>query len=89
MKLYNNKRGNLFSDIAAIAADFAKVQYEEVFVNEEEQKGKEYKAKVLHGKFPALETPEGVIFESAAIARYFGRITKDVKLVGTNDHEAA
>ena len=50
---------------------------------------KECKQKCLTGKFPFLETSEGTIFESAAIARFFARKATDKKLLGSNNHEAA
>lgn len=59
---------------------------EVITLNQEEAKGKEYKGKVLTGKFPSLETEEGVIFESAAIARYIARKSGST-LNGTNDYE--
>jgi len=42
-----------------------------------------------HWKFPSLETPEGHLFESAAIARYLGRKNPSSKFAGSNEHEAA
>lgn len=60
---------------------------EVVTLGQEEAKGKDYKSKVLTGKFPALETEEGVIFESAAIARYIARKAGS-GLNGANEFEA-
>jgi elongation factor 1-gamma len=89
MKLYNNNPGNLFTAVAAITANFAGVQLDEVVLGPEEAKGKEYKTKVLTGKFPALETEQGVLFESAAIARYIARKNTGAGLLGSNEHEAS
>jgi elongation factor 1-gamma len=36
-----------------------------------------------------LETPEGTIFESAAIAKYLARLNPDSKLAGVGNHESA
>ncbi|CAK0836793.1 unnamed protein product [Prorocentrum cordatum] len=36
------------------------------------------------GKIPVLETPQGCIFSSAAIARYISRINRQVALYGQN-----
>lgn len=55
----------------------------------EEQKSKEYKQKCLTGKFPSLETQDGNLFESAAIARYLARLNPDSKLAGIGAHESS
>jgi elongation factor 1-gamma len=70
MKIYNWRVGNIWVDLACITANLAKVQVEEVFVSQEDLKTKEWKARALNGKTPMLETPEGNLVESAAIARY-------------------
>ena len=57
-----------------ITAALAKVQVEEVFTTEEERKAKDWKQKSITGKCPTLETAEGYLVESAAIARYIARI---------------
>jgi elongation factor 1-gamma len=89
MKLYNNHHGNIFTDVAYITSQLAKVTVEEVFVNDEEAKSKEFKQKSLTGKFPFLETEEGSIFESAAIARYLARKNPESKIGGANAFEQA
>lgn len=78
----------MWTDVAAVAASLAKVDIQEVFVSEEEAKSKEWKAKSLTGKFPVLETPEGTLVESAAIARYLARLSGS-GLGGNNDFERA
>jgi elongation factor 1-gamma len=89
MKLYNNhKIGNLYTDIAFVTAQLANVQVEEVVVSEEDAKSKDWKAKSLTGKFPLLETEHGNLVESAAIARYLGRLS-DSGLSGKNSFESA
>ena len=44
----------------------------------------EFIAKNPTGKVPILETPQGVLFESNAIARYIARIRRDTELLGTS-----
>jgi glutathione S-transferase len=89
MKIYNNHLGNFFTHIAVITSKFAGVQLDVTTLTDEEQKSKEYKQKCLTGKFPCLETNEGHLFESAAIARYIARIHPDSGLVGGNAYENA
>ena len=72
-----------------ITSFLAGVHVEEVMVSDEEQKTKEFKQKCLTGKFPILETSEGVIFESAAIARYLARLNPDARLIGFDNLENA
>ena len=86
MKIYNNRVGNLFCDLPVITANFAKVKLDEIMV--EDVNSKEYKAKVFSGKCPALETPEGILIESAAIARYIAEVGEG-KLHGGNAWEKA
>lgn len=74
MKIYNWRVGNLWVDLSFITANFAKVQLEEVFITPEDLKSKEWKAKSLTGKTPMLETPDGNLVESSAIARYIASI---------------
>jgi glutathione S-transferase len=52
-----------------------------------EWKSPEYLKKHPWGKIPTLETPEGCIFESHSIMRYFAR--KAGKMYGTNPAETA
>lgn len=86
MKIYNNRLGNLWTDLPFITSNFAKVKLDEVMV--EDTKSKEYKAKSFTGKCPALETPEGILVESAAIARYIAEVGEG-KLQGGNAWESA
>jgi elongation factor 1-gamma len=88
MKIYNWRVGNLWVDLSFITANFAKVKLEEVFVTAEDLKTKEWKAKSLTGKTPMLETPEGNLVESAAIARYLASIGEG-QLAGANPFETA
>jgi elongation factor 1-gamma len=70
MKIFNWRVGNLWVDLSVITANLAGVKLEEVFVTAEDLKTKEWKARSITGKTPMLETAEGTIVESAAIARY-------------------
>ena len=88
MKIYNWRVGNLWVDLSFITANFAKVKLEEVFVTPEDLKSKEWKAKSITGKTPMLETPEGNLVESAAIARYIASIGEG-HLAGANAFETA
>lgn len=78
----------MWTDVAAVAASLSKIELTEVLVSEEEAKSKEFKAKSLTGKFPTLETPEGTLVESAAIARYLARLSGS-GLGGNTDFERA
>ena len=49
---------------------------------------KEFKAKSPTGYAPILETPQGVLFESNAIARYIARIRRDTELLGRTFFES-
>ena len=70
MKIYNYRVGNFWVDLSVITANLAKVKLEEVFVTPEDMKSKEWKQKSFTGKTPMLETAEGTLVESSAIARY-------------------
>lgn len=72
-----------------ITADLAKATVELVVLSEEEIKSKETKAKNLTGKFPFLETSEGNLNESAAIARYLASQGSNKQLLGNSDFEKA
>jgi len=88
MKIYNWRVGNLWVDLAVITANLAGVKVEEVFVTQDDLKSKEWKAKALTAKTPMLETPEGNLVESSAIARYLAAIGKG-NLAGSNAWETA
>lgn len=88
MKIYNWRVGNIWVDVAFLTANFAKVQVEEVFVSQEDLRSKEWKSKALTAKTPMLETPEGNLVESAAIARYLAA-QGEGHLAGANAWETA
>ena len=56
-------------------------------VEPEKRNSKEFKAINIFGRFPMLETPEGVLHESMAIAKYLAH--GHATLLGTNDLERA
>ena len=88
MKIYNWRVGNVWVDLAFITANFARVKVEEVFVTQEDMKTKEWKARSATGKTPMLETPEGTLVESSAIARYIASQGEGY-LHGSNPWETA
>jgi len=74
---------------AQIAAAFSgeSIDYPE-FKFPEQNHAPEFKAQINpNGKVPALMTPDGPIWESNAILRYFGRLA-GTKLYGKNPYEA-
>lgn len=52
------------------------------------KKGKDVAAKSPAGKVPVLETPQGALFESNAIARYVARLRRDTELYGATFFES-
>jgi glutathione S-transferase len=72
-----------------ITAAFASVEVNEYFPSEEEQNSKEFKLKFVTGAFPVLENQDGILFESAAIAKYFARLNPSANLSGQNLREQA
>jgi elongation factor 1-gamma len=78
--------GNPRGDICRIAADLAGVNAEFVNTPYAELKSKEFLAKHPLGKVPFLETPEGNLFETHAILKYFGR---KANALGENAFEEA
>lgn len=76
---------------ALIAAAYNGVTIDLKVVNlGSDNKSKDFLAMNPNGKIPVMETPEGPIFESNAIARYAARLNGDQhKLMGRNAYEAA
>lgn len=89
MKLYSNGRQNQFVNTAMVVANICGVQVEEVITTEEERKAPEHIKKFGHTKCPALETPEGNVTESVAIAKFFARHAPQHNLLGSNSWEEA
>jgi elongation factor 1-gamma len=81
----NNPRANK----ALIAAEYGGVKVETVIVEMgKDNKSKQFLAINPFGKVPTLETPEGGVFESNAIARYVAR-AGNATLFGKTPLEAA
>ena len=70
-----------------VVAKLAKKNVTSVQVKPEEKNSKEFKAKNIFGKFPMLETNEGILHESMAIAKYLAH--GHATLLGGNDVERA
>jgi len=74
---------------AQIAGKYVGVEIETpAFEMGKDNKSKEFLAKFPVGKVPVLETPEGPVFESNAIARHVAR-QEGSKLYGSSSYEAA
>jgi len=75
---------------ALIAAEYNGVRIEVPEFNMgKDNKTPEFLAKAPLGKVPVLETPQGSIFESNAIARYVARLRSDTDLYGASFFESA
>eukprot|EP00352_Strombidinopsis_acuminata_P005918 CAMPEP_0176376074 /NCGR_PEP_ID=MMETSP0126-20121128/27931_1 /TAXON_ID=141414 ORGANISM="Strombidinopsis acuminatum, Strain SPMC142" /NCGR_SAMPLE_ID=MMETSP0126 /ASSEMBLY_ACC=CAM_ASM_000229 /LENGTH=378 /DNA_ID=CAMNT_0017737361 /DNA_START=38 /DNA_END=1174 /DNA_ORIENTATION=+ len=88
MKLYTNYKGNILTNFGAVVAKMAKVDFELVLADQKVKDSKDFKAKNLTGKFPFLETPEGCLVESLAIAKHFARLG-NADLLGKDAFERA
>lgn len=71
-KIYSG-HGNFRGNVCRIAAEFAKVNYEFVNVDWADIKGDAHLARHPLGKIPVLETPEGFLYETLAIIKFFAR----------------
>jgi elongation factor 1-gamma len=88
MKLYTYP-GNFRAFKALIAAQYNGVDIEvPEFKMMEDNQTPEFLAKNPLGKVPLLETSQGCIFESNAIARYIARIRTDTELYGVSFFES-
>lgn len=88
MKLYTYP-GNFRAFKALIAAQYNGVDIEvPEFKMMEDNTTPEFLAKNPLGKVPLLETDQGCIFESNAIARYIARIRTDTELYGATFFES-
>lgn len=87
-KLYTYP-GNPRAIKALVAAEFNGVNVEVPAFDMATIKSKEFLAKNPLGKVPVLETAEGSIFESNAIARYIARLRADTYLYGKTFFESA
>lgn len=82
--------GNFRAFKILIAAEYAGVAVEvpDFKIGTDNQTA-EFLAKSPLGRVPVLDTPQGSLFESNAIARYVARLRPDVGLMGANFQESA
>ena len=71
MKLYCNIPHSLPNALARVALDLSGQEAEIVIADEEFRKTPAYKAMTTTDKFPLLQTADGCLHESTAIAKYF------------------
>jgi elongation factor 1-gamma len=90
MKIYAPK-DHLLTQKALIAAKYGNIEIELTpeFEMGKDNKTAEFLSKNPLGKVPVLETKEGCIWESNAIARYVARLDPNTKLFGSNAFENA
>lgn len=89
MKLYTWQPGNKNAWKAQIAAEYVGAKVEcPPFVFGTDNKTPEFLKKNPFGKVPTLDTPQGCVFESNAIARHVARL-KDTGLFGGSVFETA
>ena len=86
MKLYVNVPTSLPNAVARIAQDLTGQQAEMVVCDEAYRKTAGYKALTTTDKFPLLQTADGNLHESSAIAKYFCFLAGD-KFLGNNSVE--
>jgi len=88
LTLYTNP-GNWRAHKALIAAKYGGIEVHQHAVQiGTDTRTPEFLAKNPLGKVPVLETDEGFIFESNAIARYIARLDEHTHLLGANDYES-
>mmetsp|Transcript_20433 Transcript_20433/g.33572 ORF Transcript_20433/g.33572 Transcript_20433/m.33572 type:complete len:437 (+) Transcript_20433:91-1401(+) len=89
LKLYTYP-GNFRAFKILVAAEYNGIDIEiPDFKMLEDNKTPEFLAKSPLGKVPVLDTPQGSIFESNAIARYVARMRRDTELYGVSFFESA
>jgi len=73
-----------------VAAQYNQIDIElPPFDFDKDIKSESFKAKTPVGKVPVLETPQGCIFESGAIAKYVARLRADTNLLGASNIDQA
>jgi len=87
MHIHINYPFNFFAFAARSVAAHAGKELGVKIIDAETIASKEYKAINITGKFPMLETPEGNLNESIAIAKYLA--SGHATLLGTNHVERA
>ena len=70
-----------------VVAKLANKKLDSAVLDAKTRNDKDWRAKNLFGKWPVLETKEGVICESMAIAKYLA--AGHASLLGSNDIERA
>merc|ERR1719223_2010952 len=70
MKLHANTPTNILVQMDRVVAKLAGKQVELKLIDQETKDSKDYKAVNPQGKFPLLETPEGIVSESMTIAKF-------------------
>ena len=88
MKLYVNSLHTMPNALARIVMEMTGQQAEVVVADEEFRKTPGYKALTTTDKFPLLQTAEGNLHESSAIAKYFCTLAGG-KFLGTSPVERA
>lgn len=88
LKLYSNPDNPLLNKIL-IVAKYGEVDLQVTpdFKLGQDNKTEEFLKKNPLGKVPVLETEEGTIWESNAIARYVARLDQNTHLLGSNEYE--
>ena len=87
MKIYVNYPFNFFAIAGRCVAEMNGQKLAVEYCDAEKIASKEFKAINMTGKFPLLETPEGRINESIAIAKYLAHGSST--LLGSSPIEAA
>jgi elongation factor 1-gamma len=88
MKLYCNTAHTMPNAFARIVQDMTAQPAELVIADEEFRKTPGYKALTTTDKFPLLQTADGCLHESTAIAKYFCTLAGG-KFLGTTAVERA
>jgi len=87
LKLYTDL-GNFRAFKILIAAEYNGVDIEIPEFKLSDSKSEEFLSKSPLGRVPVLETPDGIIFESNAIARWVSRLRNDTGLYGSTFFES-
>jgi len=74
-----------------VTAEYAgiKIEYPQTFQMGVDNKTPDFLVKNLNGQVPTMDTPDGPLFESNAIAKYIARKGSDKGLYGSNDFETS
>jgi len=82
--------GNVAAQKAYIAAQYGEIKIEQpAFIWGVDNKTPDFFKKNPNGQVPTLDSPDGPIYESNAIAKYVTRKGKDKGLYGANEYEAS